>query len=136
MYKKIGTFIIILSLFSYTLICLCDGETSESSIISPQTAHQESDNHSDSSHDPDHHGRHTHGPGWCECQKIFNVTNKLFNLQPIFSTFSFIKYSSLFPGIYQDQFGKDLTTSHLSHGPPSINSSTTSLYFRNSVLRI
>ena len=136
MSQKIGTLIVILSLFFYSLICCCDDKISEASIISPQTEHHDSDNHLNTSHDPAHHENHSHGPGGCNCQKIFNVTNQLYDSQLIFSAFSFIKYSSVFPGVHQDNLRKDSTTVLLYHGPPSLNSSTTSLYLRNSVLRI
>ena len=136
MYKKIGTLTVIFSLFFYSLICCCSEKISEASIISPQAEHSDSDNHLNTSHDPAHHENHSHGPGGCDCQKIFNITNESFNSQLVFSTFSFIKFSPTSLGLYQDNLGTNSIIALLSHGPPSLNSSTTSLYLRNSVLRI
>ena len=136
MYKKIGILAVILSLFFYSLVCCCDEKISEASTISPQAEHHDSDNHLNSSHDPTHHENHSHGLGGCDCQKIFAVTDKLCDSQLISSTGSFIKHSFSFSGIYKDSFGKNLITVLLYHGPPLVNSSTVSLYLRNSILRI
>ena len=136
MSKKVGTLIVILSLFFYSLICCCGEKISEASIISPQTGHSDSDCHLNTSHHPPHQENHSHGQAGCDCQKIFNVTNQSYDSKLISSAFSFLKYSSAFPGVYKDNLGKDSTTALLSHGPPLTNLSTASLYLRNSVLRI